>query len=172
MTNYQKDMDKETPSFLTFRQAETVIGLVTALITTPAVFYFFRKAVVDPCEGEYFLINMPLWVLFFLVIFCAVIGITRFARNERRHIGTLGNFGRMGHLSFLLPCLVLPTIMLGNASFVVIGLIILLSLVLTFVLPRQPRIIYLALIAGHTILGGVVLFAVMFIYVTALICWF
>lgn len=163
--------NEETLSLFTFKKREIILGLAIAILTTPAIYYFFRKAVVDPCEGEFIFLNALLGALFFMVIFWAVIGMTRFAWNEQRHIGKLGNFNRWGHLLFLLPSLALPAMMIVYAGPVFLGLIFLLSLVVIFTIPRQPRMVYLCLIGGNTVLGSIAWVAVIFIHVTALICW-
>lgn len=165
-------MNNESLSVLIFNKTDLTFGLIIAVLTTPATYYFFRKAVVDPCEGEFVLLNIFLWILFFLVTFWAVIGITRFARNEQRRFGQFGNFNRWGHLLFLLPSLALPAMMIVYTGLVFVGFIFLLSLVVIFMFPRQRRIGYLYLIGGNAVLGGVVWVVGVYIQLAALICWF
>lgn len=156
-----RDMDDETPFLFSFKTKETLIGLVAATLTSPLMLRLFKETTsVAPCQGIFPGTNVLILILSFLVIFWAIIGTTRFVTKERRHLGPLGDITHVGHLSFLLPGVVLLLISADTIGFALVGIIILL-VIIAYGTRRQSLGTHILLVSGHTIIGVMVLFLLM-----------
>lgn len=152
-------MVDETSSFLfSFKKTETLWGLVTAILASPLVFPLLKSIFSQvPCQATLFSTNNAIWVPalpIILLIFWAVIGFVRFVRNEQRQLGSLGNITRVGHLTFLLPTVILLPIFMGIVGLILAGIIVFILLIeIAYKVSDPSLVVYLMLLSSHVALG-------------------
>lgn len=160
-------MQDEVPvSLFRFKRWETAIGLVIGVFLSPLVILSLKRTFYEvPCQATFFSTDHQIWfptLLMMPLIFWAAIGVTRFVRNEQRHIGSSGHVVRVGHLSFLIPAMFLLLFVDGAVGAALAGAaIVFLLITIIYKTLDQSLVMHLVMLLGQLVIG--VIFLVVFL---------